>query len=193
MTLIISNVVLTRLIFIKIYCRDEEVKENCPLTCGMCGCTNEAAFEFKANNGEERHCDWLSAPAGGNSEKRIKTYCKKKNVMRACTRTCGGCHYNNKSFEFEADNAKMRNCNWLSQHKERRKRYCSKSNIQHGCPAACFCGDDSSFEFFNDSGEIKDCEWIKDGGAKRIENYCRKASVANSCQATCGVCPEGGF
>ena len=129
----------------------------------------------------------------GDSKNRIRSYCGRKNVLRACTRTCGGCHYNNENFEFETINSDIKNCKWLSQYKERRKRYCPESHIQNGCPATCFCGDDSRFKFVDENGKEKDCKWIKDGGEERAENYCRKASVENSCQQTCGICPEGGF
>jgi hypothetical protein len=159
------------------------------LTCGVCGCTNEAGFEFKAKNDATRNCDWLSL---GESEKRIKTYCKIPDIGIACTRICGNCHFDNENFQFETMNRNIRNCQWLSKYKERRQRYCTEPSVKNGCPASCFCEDNSEFKFITESGIKRNCKWLKKD-EKSIDKYCKKATVENGCQETCGVCPVGGF
>ena len=77
----------------KKFCKDQDVNNACPQTCGTC-CANAPMEEFKftvKNNKKNRTmrkgCDWL----GDQSDKRVDKYCKKKPVRAACAVSCNSC------------------------------------------------------------------------------------------------------
>ena len=77
----------------KKFCKDQDVNNACPQTCGTC-CVNAPMEEFKftVNNNKKNRtmrkgCDWL----GDQSEKRLNKYCKKKPVRAACAVSCNSC------------------------------------------------------------------------------------------------------
>jgi Arylsulfatase A and related enzymes len=71
------------------FCQMEEVRLNCPLTCGLC-CEDDPTFLFPRFNGRYAGCGWLS----GN-QVRIDNNCdllySGTYVWSACPLTCGRC------------------------------------------------------------------------------------------------------
>jgi len=64
------------------YCQDNEVKRQCPITCGEC-CEDNEHYSFLVGTKLES-CEWLSPSTS-------KTYCEKYMVRDACPRSCGTC------------------------------------------------------------------------------------------------------
>ena len=62
----------------------DEVKMNCPQTCGLC-CRDNTKFEFYPG-GKTRNCAWVAKYGGSKNE-----YCKWANVKRNCAVACDLC------------------------------------------------------------------------------------------------------
>ncbi len=70
-------------------CLEDEVRENCPQTCGIC-CENQPLYKFETNYDPDKDCDWLA-----RREIRKSLYCgnfsNKRRVKEACPVSCGIC------------------------------------------------------------------------------------------------------
>ena len=41
------------------FCLEDEVRENCPQTCGIC-CEDDPTYKFETTYGDDKDCDWLA-------------------------------------------------------------------------------------------------------------------------------------
>ena len=71
------------------FCKRDEVKAGCPVTCGLC-CEDDGMFFFPLQSGKVKGCPWI----GANDERKEK-YCEMitngKSIGSACPYTCGNC------------------------------------------------------------------------------------------------------
>lgn len=73
-------------------CLNEQVRDNCPQTCGLC-CENDPNFTFKVNGTipKRKTCEWL----GKGQHYEFLNYCdfyqNKRMVKEACAKSCSFC------------------------------------------------------------------------------------------------------
>ena len=77
------------------YCAEEDVKEECRLTCNNCpttGCEDDDTYKFAMIHYPKRtrKCQWIGKNPD-RTEIRVANYCDDVGVGDACKATCGKC------------------------------------------------------------------------------------------------------
>jgi hypothetical protein len=87
------------------YCKRDDVKSACPVSCGSCAiiCTDDEAFTFQINNGKDKGCQWLTQNEEAVETRREK-FCFSSDennqsstsltpIGGACPWSCGLCSF----------------------------------------------------------------------------------------------------
>jgi len=153
------------------YCKYDDVKDNCPVTCGEC-CEDNDHYSFVIGD-ETMKCDGL-LPAKA-TEKYCGKWINKKLVRNECAKSCNYCEGPPKLSE-------------------------EPSSIPYTLPTSSPSNDPSSAPFetpylpcLNDnsyryeSKAKKSCKWIKENEERRL-TLCELDEVKAGCPVLCGEC-----
>jgi len=190
----------------QIMCRNTEVQDACPRTCGLC-CDDNPKFYF-LNGKRNRNCRWLNK----GPSNRPEIFCNKedndgRNIKENCAKTCDYCNdpvdlsptaSPSKSFEDCEDDTTFfhkiakNTCSWIRQTKPRRENYCIIESVRGNCPLGCglCCQNDSGFSFETFKRTVN-CKWVGDKN-HRQNKYCATMQsgrkVSDACPLACDAC-----
>jgi len=175
------------------YCQNNEVKENCPITCGEC-CKDDHHYTFYADTLAVT-CDWLSTATTGE-------YCNKwmngKMIRNGCPESCDICvtsdHCHDDSSYMDENGE---SCESINSNEELRSTLCQLDEVNKSCPTSCgeCCEDDDHFTF-NVDDKTHDCDWISTAMLARHwdHNICTTSKgmndmlVGDACPRSCNKC-----
>ena len=198
-------------------CRNEEVKDNCPLACGLC-CSNDPSYTFKTKYGNQtrKDCEWLE-----DRDIRSFLHCSKWKNRRSCPKACDMCKepiseeyksldttnitltpsispapsmvcVEDNDFEIMYD-LTPHSCITLGRNESIRQETCQHREVRDACPNRCgiCCADDSTFVFNNTMGKEVGCDWVSQTEVRTLR-YCDRQrngrAIRDACSRTCNTC-----
>lgn len=180
-------------------CIFDEVKENCPQTCGIyCVDDPEYSFKLKKKKLGGRKCNWLS------TLERRETYCKrwsnKRMIRDACPIACNFCQAallpkapTPSPFEgTKRPTTQPSKPPTVAPTKTPTKNP-TTSPSKHPTVSPTFSSESPTVDCANDldyfvlANPIATCAWIGNNESRR-EQYCSNPDTHRACPQTCGVC-----
>ncbi len=157
-------------------CLNEEVRDNCPKTCGLC-CEDDDQYEFKINDSgpELGDCTWL------RKSHSLLYFCDEflngRMVKDACSYSCRFCMpFVNPDSSSTADGASTPNG----------APTISPSPTISVSPTVATCAEDEDFHIDFNEAEYS-CRTIRYYESVR-QDLCTTETVRNACPSTCGLC-----
>mmetsp|Transcript_20140 Transcript_20140/g.24827 ORF Transcript_20140/g.24827 Transcript_20140/m.24827 type:complete len:369 (-) Transcript_20140:180-1286(-) len=193
-------------------CTDEEVRENCPQTCGIC-CSDSSSYTFRNQFGEEKDCVWL-----GSKDFHGYLYCDDyqngRMVKDACPVACNFCQpyvsedeipayllnltlptlsptispaptvtcINDDEFKY----LEKHSCQEIKSNEINRQNFCQVEEVRSSCPMVCgdCCVDDESYLFTTDAGSVRNCALINES-VRDQARFCDRHKNGTSVSKAC--------